>query len=164
MLYKAIQTLGKQEVHVQRVLDKICEHGLAKTPEGVAIWLGAQSTESQVRFPEGVWHKDDPLHRNEKSMLAHILREAPSTKPGRRDGIDNFNQTGNWSPDLHFAWDVVIANLLKEQRFDDLKHKEKARRLAFQEFWNEAVDGRVPQICISRLLMLDRQPVLRLIF
>ena len=143
MLYQAIDTVVDGEEYVQLLLDKVSQHGLAKTPEGVAVWLHVQSTSVSVRLPEGIWHKNDPLHRKEKIALAKILRGASATKPVEQADIDTVSHKGNVSSDLHFAWDVVVATLSRQPDLDVSKHKKNASRLTFQEFWNEAVDGMI---------------------
>ena len=154
VLYQAMDTMVDSEEHVQLLLDKVSQHGLAKTPEGVAVWLQAQSTSVSVRLPEGIWHKNDPLHRKEKIALAKILRGASATKPVEQADIDTVSHKGNLPSDLHFAWDVVVATLLRQPEFDVYKHKKNALRLTFQEFWNEAVDGMIIhyQICLCLLV------------
>ena len=149
MLYQAINTVVDGQEYVQLLLDKVSQHGLAKTPEGIAVWLQAQSTDVSVRLPEGIWHKNDPLHRKEKIALAKILRGASATKPVEQADIDTVSREGNLSSDLHFAWDVVVATLLRQPDFGVSKHKKHASRLTFQEFWKEAVDGMIihKQIC-----------------
>lgn len=152
-LYKSIETLSKHKDQVQLLLDKISAYGLTKTPEGVAIWLGIRSTGTPVHFQEGVWHDNDPLHRKEKTTLAKVLREAPSTTLDQGDGINKTHQIGNWTPDLHFAWEVVVAALLGQKPTKDLKKKKKGDRLTFEDFWNEAVEGMWPQSCIQLQLI-----------
>jgi len=144
VLYKVIEILGRHNDYVQLLVDKIFEHGLAKTPEGVAIWLRAQSMAPSVRFPEGLWHANNPLHRKELKNLANVLKQGPSTKLGQAIEAEIVNQKANLSPDLHFAWEVVISQVLNAQHSAASKLQKKTKIPSFHEFWNEAVDGMFP--------------------
>lgn len=141
VLYNAIGILGKHNDYIQLLVDRISEHGYTKTPEGVAIWLRAQSVRPSVRFPDGLWHGNDPLHRKELKRLANVLKEGSPNKDGQINEVETVTQKGNLSPDLHFAWEVVIGRVLDEQQSEASKVKKKTRNLTFHEFWNEAVDG-----------------------
>jgi DNA polymerase phi len=156
VLYNVVEILGKHNDYIQLLVDKISEHGFTKTPEGVAIWLRAQSVWPSVRFPEGSWHGNDPLHRKELKNLANVLREGPSSKPGQQIEVETVTQKGNLSPDLHFAWEVVIGRVLDEQRSEASKLRKKTRNPTFHEFWNEAVDGTIPFKSILPLLILKQ--------
>lgn len=141
VLYNVIESLGQRNDYIQLLVDKISEHGYTKTPEGVAIWLRVQSVRPPVRFPEGPWRGNDPLHRKELKNLANVLKEGPPKKPGQTDELVSVTHKGNLSPDLHFAWEVVIDQVLERQQSAASKVKEKTRSLNFHDFWNEAVDG-----------------------
>ena len=120
--------------HAQIVIDKLSASGLAKTPEGLALWVTAQFIYPDIQLPKHVWHHEDPLHRRERSNLARTLKEIY-----HRDGIkDTTKQTaekGMWSSRIHFAWDVVFEALLDSSQ-------NALKRLKFPDLWTEAVDGK----------------------
>ncbi|KAL8732927.1 MAG: hypothetical protein Q9181_003776 [Wetmoreana brouardii] len=137
VLYGAVQTL-KQRCHelrfVQALVDKLCHYGLAKTPEGVAIWLKVQQEFPQGNLPDGVWRDCNPLHRKEKSKLAKILKEASDgNSAGEPDG--QVSQKSNWTSKLHFVWSVIFPEITRER-----SKKGTSKIIGFAEFWREAVD------------------------
>ncbi|KAL8699441.1 MAG: hypothetical protein Q9201_006006 [Fulgogasparrea decipioides] len=137
ILYGAVQTF-KQENHelrfVQALVDKLCQYGLAKTPEGVAIWLKVHQEFPKGNLPDGVWRDCNPLHRKEKSELAKILKEASDGSSA--GGPDNqVSQKSSWTSKLHFVWSVILPGLTREQ-----SKKETSKIVGFAEFWQEAVD------------------------
>ncbi|KAL8941685.1 MAG: hypothetical protein Q9216_002098 [Gyalolechia sp. 2 TL-2023] len=140
VLYGTSQTLkdGHHDIQlVQAIIDKLCENALAKTPEGIAIWLRIQADFPNVHFPAGVWRHENPLHRKEAPKLARILKEASPA-----EGTDEVNgavsQKGNWTSKIHFAWNVIFAKLAD----DDIVNgsQKKSSTMSFGEFWHQAVD------------------------
>ena len=160
ILFSSIDLSNKNADYIQLLLEKIQRSGLSKTPEGIAVWLKAQSTGLRLRFPEKIWHKDDPLHRREKTILANVLKETTPAQRDQQNDTDRANQMGNWSPNLHFAWDVVIATLLDQRDVAHPKNKKQGHRIAFEEFWKEAVDGIDFNMCIVLLLTCIRSPII----
>ena len=79
MLCDFIQNLEPLEegaaTYVDAILEELVASGLAKTPEGVAIWLAVRSKDLKVSFPAYIWHKNDPLCRKERQALAAALKE-----------------------------------------------------------------------------------------
>ena len=144
VLYGAMQTVTERNCDVmfaQNLIEKLCQHGLAETPEGVAIWLKVQANSPKVKLPDGVWRKKKPLHPEEKTKLAKILKEAPSrnqsdehTQPEER-----IAHKGNWNSKVHFVWSVILSELISQPPADDSSMDESVA--AFGEFWQEAVDG-----------------------
>ena len=87
-------------------------------------------------MPQNIWRGGSPLHRKEKSTLARILKETPQ--------IDNTSgkngevvQKGNWTSKVHFVWNVIIVELLKDKPADVVM---ETKNLKFADFWQEAVD------------------------
>ncbi|KAL8667479.1 MAG: hypothetical protein Q9202_000695 [Teloschistes flavicans] len=137
VLYNTVQTLHQQEsahLFVQVIVDKLHGNALAKTPEGVAIWLAIQRDFPGLQLPSGVWRNDSPLHRREKSNLAKILKEVSSENPSD-DASGKLAQKGNWNSRLHFVWDIILVALAKE-RVDE----NTSDTVTFGDFWREAVD------------------------
>ncbi|KAL8953109.1 MAG: hypothetical protein Q9183_007348 [Haloplaca sp. 2 TL-2023] len=144
VLYGAVQTFTERNCDVmfaQNLIEKLCQNGLAKTPEGVAIWLKVQAKCPKVKLPDGVWRKKKPLHPKERTKLVKVLKEAPSgnqsdehTQPEGR-----IAHKGNWNSKVHFVWSVILSELISKPPADDPSLDENV--VAFGEFWQEAVDG-----------------------
>lgn len=143
ILFKSIPTLrGKDVKYAQLILDKLLANGLAKTPQGVAIWIGALAEFPSIELRPGVWHHDDPLNRKEKSRIAKILLEAPATA-SPQDGIESeTTANGVWSTKLQFAWDVILDELLHDEPQGLQRDAKSAKRMTFSGFWDECIDSK----------------------
>lgn len=138
VLYNAIQTLHERESTqslVQVIVEKLHKNALAKTSEGIAIWLAIQRDFPNVQLPSGVWRNENPLHRKGKAKLAKILKEVSSENPSD-DPSEKLAQKGNWNSRLHFVWNIVLTELAKETIAD-----KASDTITFGDFWQEAVDG-----------------------
>ena len=156
IVFGAIRDIAAQKrdpKYVNAALASLCQHNLAKTPEGVAVWLAAtDSSLNSVELPSNVWHENNPLHSREKSSLAKVMKESSDPNPG--DGVENLNKqkSGVWNPKLHFVWDLILAQLYtlpaeqskKEKK--GRKEKEKVTHVTFNEFWTEVVDSKCPSL------------------
>ena len=141
ILYKSIQNLKVQvngSTYAQTIIDKLIANGLAKCPEGVAIWLGIQSIFPGVSLPSSVWQHESPLYRKEKASLSKILKEASTTGPLQPEANSKIAQNSSWSPNLHFAWDVVLSAILLP---DSTNQSKSLKLITFADFWTEAVDS-----------------------
>src|SRR5262249_32710078 len=106
MLYDFIQNLEPSEegtaIYADAILEELVAGGLAKTPEGVAIWLAVRSKDLKVSFPAHIWHKNDPLCPKERKALAVALKE-------KNQGFDNdadpthLVKSGSWQANVSFA-------------------------------------------------------------
>ena len=130
-------TNGK--VYAQRIIDRLQESGLVKTPEGVAIWIRARQSFPELDMPKRFFHKENPLDRKETLSLARILKESSSEAESREDSTQI---RGMWYPKPHFAWDVVFKASLDEQ----------STSVSFSELWSEAVDGML-RLSLHRFLV-----------
>ncbi|KAK2683102.1 DNA polymerase V/Myb-binding protein 1A [Fusarium oxysporum f. sp. vasinfectum] len=125
VIVQSIEQLNKKQA--ETTLEKVAVANLAKTPEGVAIWIAAQT-----RFP-GLRIKPwpVPLHKNTFGDLAAILREsfkdsfADQSEPGQQ-----INFPG-WSPQLHYVWSILLEHFLE---------KREAGLEDFKQFWTRVVD------------------------
>ncbi|KAI4093377.1 MAG: hypothetical protein LQ344_002965 [Seirophora lacunosa] len=137
ILFGACQTLKEGDhdhTFIQALLDKLCHSGMAKTPEGVAIWLNIRAGLPEIQLPDGIWRHGNPLHRKEKSQLAEILKEA---SVGRQsdETTAQIAQKGNWTSRIHFAWIVVLDELAGNAAVG-----KRSKTVGFEEFWREAID------------------------
>ncbi|PYI24589.1 hypothetical protein BO99DRAFT_448257 [Aspergillus violaceofuscus CBS 115571] len=131
---------------VEVALERLCAHDLAKTPEGVAVWLAAKDGFPSATFPAKVWKHEDPLDAKERVSLGKVMKDSSSDASagagqqeeeggGKKGGAAAAN-SGVWNSKLHFAWDVVLGRLAQVS-----KAKAKGSRLGFAEFWTEVVDN-----------------------
>ncbi|PGH31412.1 DNA polymerase phi subunit [[Emmonsia] crescens] len=139
-----IQTHKFDVKYAEAALDSLCQNGLAKTPEGVAIWTAAKDLFPTMKFPEGVWQHGGPLHVREKATLAKIMKETSESQPepGKENG--KAQSSGVWNPKLHFAWDSVLQKLYAQspEKNGSSKDKDsKATQASFTDIWTEVVDN-----------------------
>ena len=126
--------------YAQVLTGKLHSSGLAKTPEGVALWVLIQSAYPDIELPKHVWHHGNPLHRKERVPLARILRET-SSKDDSNDPKEKDAERSTWFHKLHFAWAVVFEALITNQ----------PKQLTFAELWIEAVDSKLFELYCSRM-------------
>lgn len=145
VLYQAIQGSRASNLsseHVQIVVDKFSENGLTGTPEGVAIWIAILERHPAVKFPNGFWKHENPLHRKETARLAEVLREASSSHHDEGGAESKKSQKGTWAAQLHFAWEVILDRLLKGPLLNGKPSKKSKDELSFPDFWKECVDSK----------------------
>ncbi|KAL8715990.1 MAG: hypothetical protein Q9220_000657 [cf. Caloplaca sp. 1 TL-2023] len=139
ILYGSVQTLlaeNRDPDFAQTLINKLCDYDLTKTAEGVAIWLKIRTDFPEVTLPRDQWRKENPLHRKEKSRLARILKESSSN--GTNETDQEVSSKGSWTPKIHFAWNVILTELIREKSAE--VHKQTKNNIRLEEFWNEAVD------------------------
>ena len=143
IIVEATQLLASQTAapnYAQLVIDQLHSSGLAKTPEGVVIWLSVQSAFPTVKLPKGIWHGDNPLHPKEARGLAKVLKEVSHSKESENGG-EGGNERGMWYSNLHFAWDVLLADLFRKEHSPVRGLLKASKRLTFVDFWTEVVDS-----------------------
>ncbi|KAB2569848.1 DNA polymerase V [Lasiodiplodia theobromae] len=129
---KAIaQEKGEQRL-AKQIVDGTCSGGLAKTPEGVAVWLTVQAAFPDMELPQGVWHKEDPLSTKERQALANVMKENFAKSADGTTENGKKVKSGSSQTTLNFAWDVVITSFL--QKYVEARPK-------FANFWIDIVDN-----------------------
>lgn len=117
----------------EHTLESLYDAGLALSPEGVGIWLTAKNRFPDMKFPTNPWGQSgDPLEH--LKSLAKALKESSNDEDS--DKTKQAKQTGNWNPQLHFVWKVVLA-----QYAAAAKEKKHGIKSEFENFWKVAVDG-----------------------
>ncbi|OAX77949.1 hypothetical protein ACJ72_07746 [Emergomyces africanus] len=130
--------------YAEAALDSLCENGLTKSPEGVAIWITAKDLFPTMKFPEGEWQHGSPLHVREKATLAKIMKETSESQsePGKENS--KAQNSGVWNPKLHFAWDIVLQKLYAQSPAQNGSSKDKhlkPTQASFTDIWTEVVDN-----------------------
>lgn len=136
---------------VEAAVERLCSHDLARSPEGVAVWLAAKDMFPKAELPSKVWKHDDPLDPKERGSLSKIMKESSAEQT---DGENKGNKSsGVWNSKLHFAWDAVISRTSDVAR-DGSKPKSKSARLSFVDFWTEVVDSKLSTLRFAVSLLI----------
>ncbi|KMU72691.1 hypothetical protein CISG_03126 [Coccidioides immitis RMSCC 3703] len=142
IIYCAVRDIASKKAGIQYVdaiIKGLAENGLARTPEGVAIWLAVMESSLPVNFASGVWQNNNPLHSKERSSLAKIMKESSDLHAEQNGENGTANRSGVWNPKLHFAWDPILAKLYT---FSQGKKGDKSsKQISFPDFWTEVVDN-----------------------
>lgn len=138
VLVEAVRSLKAQTKYqkcVEEIIGRLSAFKLVSTPEGVAVWLTVQEHYEKV-LPDGVWHDKDPLSKKERTRLAKLLKE--NFQGDAEKGADDITKTAGANPNPSFAWDLVLAELLRR---DERSKKDGKDKLEFPQFWIDAVDN-----------------------
>lgn len=122
--------------YIEAALERLCSHDLARSPEGIAVWLAAKDMFPNATFPSKVWKHDDPLDTKERSSLSKIMKESGAGASESENKANTAKSSGVWNSKLHFAWDAVLSRTSVET-----KDKSKKPRMSFVDFWTEVVDS-----------------------
>jgi len=128
MLYEYLVGVGKAlpADRLQTIVDGLHENSLWKTPEGVAIWLTLTKSSTKVKLPKAIWHHNDPLTANERTVLSKVIQEIPiDDEQGGKAGSGSRQTTPS------FAWSVILSELYGGSR----SAKD------FTQFWTQVVDS-----------------------
>lgn len=124
-----------------KLIERLIDCGFAKTAEGVAVWLAIGSKFSESILPDNVWHDKDPLTTKERKALANALAE--SYTPSEEATDQKQIKTGFSQNSLNFAWDRVIAEIVRRQPQATAFDSKSGGSLDFAKFWRDVVDGKV---------------------
>ncbi|KAI1933839.1 DNA-directed DNA polymerase [Ophidiomyces ophidiicola] len=142
IIYQAIISIANEKGdvrYISEIIKGLSDNGLAKTSEGVAIWLAAMDFPLPVTFTSNIWHNNNPLHSKERATIARILKESSAPQSEQDYENDAANGSGVWNPKLHFVWDPILLKLYAA--FDAEKNDHLPKQLLFSEFWTEVVDN-----------------------
>ena len=137
-----MQPLHKCNEDLTRVaIERLVSHGLARTPEGVAICLRAAEKFGKPMVPVSIWPHQDLLHSSNHALLAKIMKE--TTLPKEKDSVEleESQDRGSWKSKLHFAWDDVLAKSVEMSTSSKSLKISNNGQSRFQSFWNTVVDG-----------------------
>lgn len=155
-LFQAIQKLlpyADVQVGV-KILNLLDQYQLTLTNEGIAIYvlllhksrLSISCAVSQMALTSKSWKSNDPLARGNLPLLAQVLCNSTVASD---DGYGV--KAANWTPRLHFVWDVLLPVITQKSSDPqtDGKPKSKKRKkdksglIEFPEFWQVAVDENI---------------------
>ncbi|KAJ5521581.1 hypothetical protein N7527_005696 [Penicillium freii] len=139
IIYQCVYDLAARKMepkYIQSALEQLCMRDLARSPEGVAVWLAAKDMFPNATFPSKIWKHDDPLDTKERSILSKIMKESGAAASDGETKVNTAKSSGFWNNKLHFAWDAVLSRTSVEA-----KDKSKKSRMTFADFWTEVVDN-----------------------
>ncbi|KAF3071954.1 DNA polymerase V [Trichoderma lentiforme] len=125
VLVQALQQMDQAQA--KSTLEKLSSAGVAKTPEGVAVWLVALN-----QFPDlKVKPWQHPLSRKTLGDLTAILKESFNDSSKDPSSNSRNNQQASWTAQLHFVWDLILNHYFKagDSEVEDFAH-----------FWGRVVD------------------------
>ena len=132
VLVEAIAQMNQGQA--EHTLEILCDSGLSVSPEGVGMWITAKSRFPDMKFPAKPWgQRGNPLEH--LKPLAKALKESSSPDESNTE-TNHAKQKGNWNPQLHFVWNIVLA-----QYVNAVKTKPDDIQIDFENFWKVAVDG-----------------------
>ncbi|KAI8631980.1 hypothetical protein F5Y19DRAFT_422692 [Xylariaceae sp. FL1651] len=116
----------------EAALQKLSDLGLAKTAEGVGIWLRARSCYPNMQMPQKHWV--DPLSPAVLPEVARVLKENVANDTGGDATVAKIKQS-NWTAQMHFVWDLILAAFLELNTTDKKQTKDQ-----FRLFWTTVID------------------------
>lgn len=112
----------------ESTLVKMADSGLARTPEGVAVWLVAIE-----RFPDlTVKPWKHPLSSKSLGDLTAVLKESFQNHEAMQGDGPTVKKQANWTAQLHFVWDLILSHYVKAASTSE----------DFEQFWSRVVDGK----------------------
>lgn len=127
VLVQALQQMDQAQA--KATLEKLSNAGMAKTPEGVAVWLVALGLFPDLKVKP--WQH--PLARKTLGELAAILKESFNESAKEPSNNSRNNKQASWTAQLHFVWDLILNHYLTA---GDAEVED------FAQFWGRVVDGK----------------------
>ncbi|KAI5856466.1 DNA polymerase phi-domain-containing protein [Tricharina praecox] len=112
---------------------KLISSGMAKTGEGVGIWLALRAHLPEVTPPKDVWSKGSPLVTGNLATLARVLKESGAKEEG-------IKTKGSWNPKLGFVWESILNVYFSEEAQWKAVREGKPAAAEWAEFWRAVVD------------------------
>lgn len=141
--YVVVQAVAQMKKKLaEATLEKLAEEGFAKTPEGVGIWIAALDKFPDMKVPAQPWKH--PLAVASLGALPAALKDSGRETSNEDNGSKKAKQ-GNWTAQLHFVWDLILAHFVKADSAEE-----------FKQFWNRVVDGEAAPLSLSESHELTR--------
>lgn len=157
-VYQTVERLinkQKNTTFVENIISLLDENNLTSTNEGLSIYLLLGKYDISIKpnlsLENNGWKFNNPLAKGNLPILANVLRNIPNNNS---ETNDNKIQSANWSPRLHFVWDVLLSELLhnntmiteaepslkKQKKNNGASKSNKMALIQFPEFWKVVVD------------------------
>jgi DNA polymerase phi len=131
--YVIVQAISQTKKKLaESTLQKLADEGFAKTPEGVGIWIAALDRFPDMKTPAQSWR--DPLAATSLAALPAALKDSGRETPNEENSKKP--KQGNWTAQLHFVWDLILAHFIKHGGQPEGETAEQ-----FKQFWIRVVDG-----------------------
>ncbi|KAF4123932.1 DNA polymerase phi [Geosmithia morbida] len=130
IIVQALDQMDGQQA--AETLERVAGARLARTPEGVAIWLAALERFPRARL-DRIKPWENPLAPKSLCDMASVLKESFQQQQQQQqtsDGPPQANKQANWTAQLHFVWDTLLAHFAKET----------VSAQDFDQFWIRVVD------------------------
>jgi DNA polymerase phi len=132
--YVVVQAVSQMKKKLaEATLEKLAEEGFVKTPEGVGIWIAALDRFPDMKVPAQPWRH--PLAVTSLAALPAALKDS-GREASNEDSGNKKSKQGNWTAQLHFVWDLILAHFVKLCAQSTNESIEE-----FKQFWNRVVDG-----------------------
>ena len=121
-----------KDVHglfTEDIIKALAANKMIRTPEGVAIWIGAEDSHTDSDLSGHVWKYGHPLAKKYLGALAQIMRDA---RPEDADDEDGVQGAAMWSPKHHFAWNVLIMTLIQ--------YEPAPGNISMEDLWQGTVE------------------------
>ncbi|KAI0508628.1 DNA polymerase phi-domain-containing protein [Xylaria bambusicola] len=130
VIVECLPQMGQERA--EAALRGFADQGLGKTAEGVGIWLRARSCYPGIKLPAKPWV--DPLSPVSLPEVARVLKENVANDNGEDAAVPKLKQS-NWTAQLHFVWDLILATLLESSATDKKSTKDQVKL-----FWTTVID------------------------
>ncbi|KAI0470356.1 DNA polymerase phi-domain-containing protein [Xylaria cf. heliscus] len=130
VIVECLPQMGREGA--EAALQKFSDIGLGKTAEGVGIWLRARNCYPSIKIPSKPWV--DPLSPAALPEVARVLKENVANDTGEDAAVPKLKQS-NWTAQLHFVWDLILATLLESNNMEKKNIKEQVKL-----FWTTVID------------------------
>ncbi|EDO18093.1 hypothetical protein Kpol_1045p80 [Vanderwaltozyma polyspora DSM 70294] len=152
-LFTLYQTVEKfmpyiDSSYIESLVQLLDKYKLTLTNEGLAIYLSLIHTNgkkiaSSLPLESQGWKLNDPLAKGNLPTLTQVLLNSNINQSETPQG-----NAANWSPRLHFVWDILLPILLGQDSTTNDEHVSKKQKskttsstsIKFQSFWKMVVD------------------------
>ncbi|KAJ9157560.1 DNA polymerase V [Pleurostoma richardsiae] len=131
VIVQAIPQMKKKTA--EATLQSVADAGFSKTPDGVAIWIVALERFPDMQVPSKPWR--DPLSTKSLQDLAAVLKDSGKSEDNGVDTSKTSKLQSNWTAQLHFVWDIILAHFIKSAAKSKNSSPEQ-----FKAFWTRVVD------------------------
>ncbi|KAM7199281.1 DNA polymerase V [Rhypophila sp. PSN 637] len=142
IIVQAVQYMSEPAM-VEETLLVLIEEGIVKTPEGVGIWIVALDKFPDLKLPKASpWR--NPLATTTLQSLPPVLKDSGRDTSNQNTSQNDQQSEGsgkkgpkqaNWTAQLHFVWDLIVAHYAKLGKSADAAAAEQ-----FRQFWERVVD------------------------
>jgi DNA polymerase phi len=120
---------------IVHIFTKLDENKLSLSIEGLALYLSIPSPlrstlPAEIHFQNKTWSEYNPLHKSNISLISKVLKDVSigDDSNSAEDGKDVLKKKGNWSPRLHFVWNVLVTELLKDNEDETVQNGNSKKR------------------------------------